>query len=73
LLQEKSSIIFAHASDGLAKIEEESSSNILKEDVHEVGDLSARWLLDMTIRAVTKNVDNIAVVQSLENLDLLLH
>ena len=71
LRQEISAVVFAHTTDGLAQIEEEPAFDVLKEDVNEVRNFSSRRFFNMSIWAVTKNIDNVAMLQSLENLDFL--
>lgn len=70
--QEVATCVFAHASDRLAQVEEETAGNVLEEDVDEVLDLSARWLLDIAVGTISLNLDDIGVLEALENLDLLL-
>jgi hypothetical protein len=57
----------------LTQVEEQTSGHIFEENVDQVGNLSSRWFFDVSIRAITKNVDDVPVLQSLQNLDLLLH
>ena len=63
--EEEPTILFAHASDGLAEIEEETSGDVLEEDVDEVVDLSSGWLFDVSIRTVAKDIDDVIVLQAL--------
>ena len=49
LAEEESAVIFAHASEGLAQIEEEAARNVLEENVNEVGDFSSGWFLHVSI------------------------
>ena len=71
--EEKSSIVLAHSTDGLAQIEEEPASDVLEKDVNEIWNFSSRWFFNVSIWAVTKNIDNVAMFKSLKNLYLLLN
>lgn len=72
LRQEVASCVFAHASDRLAQIEEETAWKVLEKDVEEVLDLSARWLLDIAVGTISLNLYDIGMLEALENLNLLL-
>jgi len=70
--EEEATTIFAHASQSLAYVEEQATGNKLEENVYEVFNLSAGWLHDLAVRAITKNLNDILVFKSLQDLDLLL-
>ena len=72
LRQEVATCVFTHASDRLAQVEEETAGNVLEEDVDEVLDLSARWLLDIAVGTISLNLDDMGMLKALENLNLLL-
>ena len=59
LVEEEASAVLAHASKGLAHIEKETSGDELEKDVNKVLNLSSRGLYNLSVRAISDNLDNI--------------
>lgn len=66
------SSFFAHTSNSLAQVEEETARDVFEQNVDEVLDFSSRWLEHVAIRSVPDDVDDVSMVEALEDLDLLL-
>jgi hypothetical protein len=72
LRKEETATILAHTSKSLAEVEEEAAGDELEENVNKIANLSSRWLYDSTIGAITNNLNDIWMLKSLQDLDLLL-
>ena len=69
LVKEKASTVLSHASQSLAYIEQETTCHKFQENVNQVLNGSTGWFDDLTIRAITKNLDDIVMFKSLKNLN----
>lgn len=65
LVEEEAAAIFSHSTNSLAEIEEETTWNVLEEDVYEIFDFSSWRLIDEAIWAITDDIDNVTVLKSL--------
>lgn len=67
--QEKAATILTHSSEFLADIKEQTTRHEFEKDINEIINFSTRWLLNLSIWAVTNNLYDILVFEALKDLN----